>query len=215
MRYLSCLFVSLLLAIPAQAEIVQLAGHLSAANQNGSDPSRVTDPNGVVDTNATGLILGLLDTSNFTFDFELRVNGIQRTSLFDFGPNSTPIHLHLANGDPGNFGPIIVDLTLGATAADFTDTANGFVLNRMVSVLEADQGNVTTHPGDGQIVGALQSGNTFVLVHTDNPNINGFPFGEIRGNLNAVPEPTGFGLLGLLGLAAFRRIRRGQPSTID
>ena len=168
------------------------------------------DPDGVVSTTAVGTIFGLLDTAANTFDFSLSVDGIDRSDLMNFGPNATPIHLHLAGGDsPGNFGPIAVDLTLGAMDSDFTDTATGFELSRTVSVLLEDQGNVTLgmHPGDDLINSALQSGNAFVLVHTDNPAINGFPFGEIRGNLAvAVPEPSSMALIGLgsLGLL-FRR----------
>ena len=204
--------LAVLLIIPAgalEAQLVQLQGSLSAANQNGSDPAFITDPNGVVPSSAVGTIFGVLDTNASTFDFDLNVDGIFRTNLMNFGPNATPIHLHLpANGTPGGFGPVVVDLTLGATIADFVDTANGFQLSRSVSVLQQDQGNVTTHPGDSVINGALQSDDAFVLVHTDNSAINGFPFGEIRGNLTAVPEPSAFVILGIGSLLFVGRRRR-------
>ncbi len=204
--------LAVLLIIPAgalEAQLVQLQGSFSAANQNGSDPAFVADPNGVVPTNAIGTIFGILDTSAFTFDFDLTVDGIFRNDLMNFGPNATPIHLHVP-GALGAFGPVAVDLTLGAVDADFTDTATGFELSRTVSVLLEDQGNVALgmHPGNDEIIGALQSGTAFALVHTTNPDINGFPFGEIRGNLSAVPEPSSFAILGIGSLFFVNRRRR-------
>ena len=206
-----CILVVLLM-VPAgalEAQLVQLEGSLSAANQDGSDPNFFTDPNGVVPTTAIGQIFGILDTNAFTFDFDLTVDGIFQSDLMNFGPNATPIHLHVP-GQFGAFGPVAVDLTLGATAADFTDTANGFELSRNVSVLLEDQGNVVLgqHPGNDEIIGALQSGSAFALVHTTNPDLNGFPFGEIRGNLSAVPEPSSLAVLGLGSLVFLNRRRR-------
>ena len=103
----------------AQAQLLDFQGTLSAANQNGSDPDFFTDADGVIPSSATGTIFGTLDTSAFTFDFNLAVDGITQSDLMNFGPNATPIHLHLP-AQRGAFGPIAVDLTLGATASDFT-----------------------------------------------------------------------------------------------
>lgn len=206
MKHLCLLFCLLIPAGAVNADFVQLAGSLSAANQDGSDPNFFTDPNGIVPTMATGEIFGTLDTDNFTFDFDLVVNGISRDDLRNFGPNMTPIHLHLPE-QLGAFGPIAVDLTLGAMDSDFTDTMNGFELSRTVSILLEDQGGVVIgmHPGNDLIVDGLQSGNAFALVHTTNPNITGFPFGEIRGNIGVVPEPSSALILGLGTLSLLRR----------
>lgn len=181
-----------------QADIVTLSGTLSAANQNGSNPERVEDPLGVVPTDAFGNVDIALDTDSFTLDVEIDVTGISVDELRSFGPNGTPIHLHLAGGgNPGNFGPIAVDLGLNAETDNFIPTDTGFKFSRkQVSILLEDQGGVQLgmHPGNDRIVDALQSGNAFVLVHTlkdifinDTGPVPGFPFGEIRGNVTRTP----------------------------
>ncbi len=206
--------VSLVLPLMAQSAVLHLNGDLAAANQNGSDPGVINDPDGIVSTDANGSIRILLDTDTHTLDFSLKVDGILQTDLRSFGPNATPIHLHLAGGgNPGNFGPIAVDLALGADSGDFTDTTTGFEFNRSgVSILLQDQGNVQLgmHPGNDLIVDSLLSGNTFVLVHTDNSNINGFPFGEIRGSINPVPLPAALPLMtmAIAGFSLFMRQTR-------
>ncbi len=210
-----------LLPLTAQSAIINLNGNLSAANQNGSDPALVTDPGGIVPTTAIGSIQIQLNTTNNTLDFQMNVDGILQSELRNFGPNATPIHLHQPGGGiKGNFGPISIDLSLGSTAGDFTETANGFTFERSgLSILLADQGSVALgmHPGDDQIVDLLTSGKMFVLVHSTKGIFtnkapgrpDGFPFGEIRGNISVVPLPAGLPLLGsgLFYLFAFSRKR--------
>jgi CHRD domain-containing protein len=206
-----------ILPLSAHSAIIDLYGKLGAANQNGSDPSLISDPNGVVPTNAYGFIKLQLDDENNTLNMQLFVNGIKQTDLKNFGPNSSPIHLHnAAPGSPGNFGPIAIDPTFTADATNYSDAffGNGFSFKRDgVSILLADQGGVTLgmHPGDDKIVDALLSGNMFVAVHTELPD--GFPFVEVRGNfkpVSAVPVPAALPLLasGLIGLFAIARKRR-------
>lgn len=207
---------AVMLPLTTQAAVIKLAGMLSAANQNGSDPALVTDPNGVVATFAKGGITLQLDDVAKTLDIQLKVAGIKLTDLKDFGPNASPIHLHnAAPGSPGNFGPIAIDPTYNASPSDFSSNPVGFTFKRNgVSILAADQKNVTApdmHPGDDKIIDALLSGNMFVAVHTNKPE--GFPFVEIRGNfkpVSAVPLPAALPLLGsgLIGLLAVAR-RRG------
>ncbi len=216
----SLIATALLLVVPMTASAqFELSGSLSAANQNGSDPSVISDPNGVVPTAAWGSIHIVVDPVSNTLDFSMDVDGILQSELRNFGPNATPIHLHLAGGgNAGNFGPISIDLSLGALSTDYTNTATGFTFARSgVSILLADQGGVALgmHPGDGLIVDALQSGDMFVLVHsTKNIFTNapagrpvGFPFGEIRGNVNLVPEPS-TATLAVLSLGLVGRLRR-------
>jgi len=216
--------VLLLLPTLVQAALIHLSATLGPANQNGSDPAQVVDPLGVVPTTASGTLSVLLDTTANTLDYQLSVEGILRSELRNFGPNATPIHLHLASGNPGNFGPIAVDLTQNLSASEFTDTAAGFTLARTgISILLADQGNVALgmHPGDALIVPSLLSGNAFVLVHTTKNIFTntppgrpaGFPFGEIRGNLIPLPATLPLFGLGLLGLRLSRKV--GQENTTD
>lgn len=191
---IATVLTAMILSFAVQANIINLSGSLSAANQNGSDPAQVTDPLGVVPTEASGSIQIHLDTDNNTLDFKLEVEGIARSQLRNFGPNETPIHLHLAEN--GNFGSIAIDLSLNTTEPDFIDTDQGFRLERKgVSILLEDQGGVLLgmHPGNEQIVEALQSGNIFVLVHSskdiftnESGSSPGFPFAEIRGNIMPV-----------------------------
>ncbi len=187
-----------LLPFSVLADKITLSGSLGAANQNGSDPALVTDPLGVVPTDAFGSIEVNLDIENNSLDFSLDVTGIFIEELRNFGPNATPIHLHLAGGGaPGNFGPISIDLSLNAAQSDFVATETGFQFSRSdVSILLEDQGNIQLgmHPGNDQIVDALQSGNMFVLVHStkdifinNTGPVPGFPFGEIRANISRVP----------------------------
>ncbi|VAW52723.1 hypothetical protein MNBD_GAMMA05-522 [hydrothermal vent metagenome] len=209
----------------AQSDVIDLIGTLSAANQNGSDPSVVTDPLGIVPTDANGIITMQLNDETNTLDIQLGVIGITLDDLLDFGPNGSPIHLHNAGGgNPGNFGPIAIDPTFTATSANYIGNNDGFAFSRDgVSILLGAQGNVqgpNMHPGDDKIVDALLSGNMFVAIHTNKPIFTntpdgrpaGFPFVEIRGNFSpaVVPVPAALPLLGsgLIALLAVARRRK-------
>ena len=82
MKHLWILLLTVFLLVPAEtieAQTVVLQGSLSAANQDGSDPNLFTDANGIVPSTATGQILGILDTTAFTFDFNLSIDGITQS----------------------------------------------------------------------------------------------------------------------------------------
>jgi hypothetical protein len=84
---------------------------------------------------------------------------------------------HLHSGPPGVSGPVILSLPVGSPI--LTD----------LTLLEANEP-------------ALLAGNTYVNVHT-----NLYPGGEIRGQVNPVPEPATCALIAG-GLAAFGALGR-------
>ena len=227
-RYSLPVSIIALLASQTLAIQVPLEAVLSAPNQNGTNPTFVTDAGGVVPSNATGTFSAILDTdTNLLNDVSLTVTGMSTSELRNFGPNSTPFHLHLPNsGSEGDFGFNVVDLVFGSDPADLVDTVDGFSFTRdSVSVLAADQGNFQAagvHPGDDVIVDRLLNGFPFVVVHSTKdiftndgavlPNGTnapvGFPFAELRGEVRAVPEPSSLGVwmaFGAAGLLSYRR----------
>lgn len=213
-----------------EAQIIPLEAVLSAPNQNGTNPAFVTDPLGVVPSTASGTFTANLDVAgNQLTNIQIDVFGLSTADLQNFGPNSTPFHLHLPNsGNEGDFGFNVVDLVFGSAPADLVDTALGFSFTRSsVSILEADQGAFAAagvHPGDGVIVDRLLNSFPFLAIHTTsdiftasggtlpngNPAPDGFPFVELRGEVRtaAVPEPSTGILAGLMfSLAALTRRR--------
>ncbi len=223
-------FIVLALLVTQAAAIqVPLEATLTAPNQNGTNPVFRTDAGGVVPTTSTGFFSAILDTElNQLTDVSLSVVGMSTSDLRNFGPNSTPFHLHLPNsGNEGDFGFNVVDLVFGSEPMDLVDTADGFSFSRdSVSILAADQGAFQAagvHPGDDVIVDRLLSGFPFVIVHSTKdvftndgavlPNGMaapvGFPFAELRGEVRAVPEPTSLGVwAALIGCVASLKYRR-------
>lgn len=203
-----------------QAALIPLSAQLRAPNQNGSNPDIFTTQDRVP-SDASGTFSAILDTENKELtNIVLNVEGMVEGDLKNFGPNSTPFHLHIPNNGPGTFGFNVVDLVFGADASAFTFTSTGFSFVRdSVSVLEEDQGNffgLGIHPGNDVIIDRLLE-ESFVLVHS-NKNIftntihppqfpDGFPFGELRGEIKAVPLPAAIWLFGsaLIGLSVFRK----------
>jgi hypothetical protein len=205
--------------------LFSLSAQLSAPNQDGSDPDVITDPQGLVPSDSVGTFSALLDTEAMALtDVILVVDGMTESDLRPFGPNSTPFHIHLPNSGTGTFGFNVIDLVFGTTSDAFTFNATGFTFERdLLSILEADQGAIDglgLHPGDDVIVERLLSGDAFVLVHSTKDiftNVNhppqfsdGFPFAELRGEINnTVPLPPALMLMlaGIVGLS-FSLIRR-------
>jgi len=99
---------------------------------------------------------------------------------------------HIHNGAFGTNGPVVIDIrSLIMTSPDLRA---GSIMNAMVNVTPA-QATV------------LLSGNGYFNIHT---SVN--PGGEIRGQINVVPEPSTYllmatGLGGVLVVARRRRVR--------
>ncbi len=99
---------------------------------------------------------------------------------------------HIHNGAVGISGPVIIDIrNLITTTAD---GSGGSIMNAVLNI-DMAQANV------------LLSGNGYFNLHTTQ-----FPAGEIRGQINVVPEPSTYLLMatGLGGLVLVARRRHAR-----
>jgi MYXO-CTERM domain-containing protein len=135
----------------------------------------------------------LYDDSDMTFDLDLMVFGITLAELHGAGPNSSPVHIHLA--PPGANGGIVIDLGFFDS---FEVSGQGIRLQITNALFGGTMGGVTSNPAANQA--ALFAGNLYVNIHT--MNFNG---GEIRGQIPAIPAPGALALLGAGVITARRR----------
>jgi len=152
-----------------------------------------------VATAAIGVSILNVDSNTGLFDLELFVSGITQAQLAGVGPNNTPVHIH--NAPPGVNGPIVVDLGFLGTIDDIGTL--GFKLAVEGAQFGGTQGGLNSDTATN--IANLLAGNMYVNVHTTTAG-----GGEIRGQINAIPEPTsiGLGLIGVCGLAAACRRRK-------
>ncbi|HYW51840.1 MAG TPA: CHRD domain-containing protein [Gemmatimonadaceae bacterium] len=104
---------------------------------------------------------------------------------------------HIHNGPVGVSGPVIIDIRDFITTAP--DLRSGSIMNAVINVTP-EQANI------------LLAGNGYFNIHTTQ-----FPAGEIRGQINVVPEPSTYLLMatGLGGLVVFARRRRVTPQPVS
>jgi hypothetical protein len=202
-----------------------LFAELRAPNQNGSNPDVFTNLERVP-SDASRVFRATLDTGDMLLrNITLTINSMEESNLRGFGPNNTPFHIHLPNNGPGTFGFNVIDLSFGTDSSAFTFSGDGFSLFRdSVSILEEDQGaffGLGIHPGNDVIVDRLLE-KSFILVHSNKdiftntvhpPQFpDGFPFGELRGEINVVPVPATVWLFGS-GLAMLFSMKKdGLPN---
>ena len=129
------------------------------------------------------------DTGRFSLD--LQVDGIAPNSLDNaHGPNQTAIHLHFGFAETA--GPIILDVhhfarqyeseTNGVTA-----TEGGFSMHAEGHITRVQGGFTAAFPFP-EILSFLRGRQAYIAVHTITSEV--FRSGEIRGNLEAVPEES-------------------------
>jgi hypothetical protein len=184
---------ALMLLVPAAYAIpVTFVGNLTGANEVPPVPS-----------SATGLATVVLDAAAQTLQINATFSGL--TS------NTNAAHIHCCAPLGTNAGvattvPAFPGFPLGVTSGSFTsavfDLTQPTIYNPAFVTL---QGGLTQ--AEAALIAGILNGTTYLNIHTVN-----FPGGEIRGQLQAVPEPTTLLLLGTtmagLGLAGWKRRRQ-------
>lgn len=135
------------------------------------------------------------DTTDDTFDISLYVVGIPLGNLLGVGPNTSPVHIHLAPA--GSNGPIVIDLGF---LGSFVQSGLGIELTLTDVAAGGTFGAVNSSPAVVQQ--AFRDGDLYVNIHTSRN-----PSGEIRGQIPPVPTPASAALIGAAGLLAVGRRR--------
>src|SRR6266849_6316840 len=189
---------ALMLPVPADALPITFVGNLAGANE----VPPVASP-------GTGLATVVLDPTAQTMQINATFSGL--TS------NDTAAHIHCCAPLGTNAGvattvPAVPGFPLGVTSGTYSsvvfDLTQPTIYNPAFVTLEGG----TISLAEAALIAGTQNGQTYLNIHT---MIN--PGGEIRGQLEPVPEPTTLLLLGTtmggLGLAArWRQGRRKQQA---
>jgi hypothetical protein len=178
--------MSFLAALSAHASLITATAFLDYAQEVG--------PSNPVPSSATGTATVVFDDSTGLLDLTANIEGIFLSDItFPSGPLAFdgigPFHIH--NAPAGANGGVVVPFDdLGF----FTETAEG--LSIQANGVAFDVG----------LIPELLAGNLYLNLHTLD-----YPSGEIRGQLDAVPEATSIWIFGGLALSCglMGRLRRG------
>jgi len=159
--------------------------------------------------NAVVTINGNMMTVSATF------SGLVPTTSTGAPSGTTAAHIHCCTPPTANAGvatttPSFPGFPLGVTSGTFTNT---FDLT-LASTYNANFINANGGTVEGArlaFLNGLQNGQTYFNIHS-----NAFPGGEIRGQLQPVPEPTTLILLGtgLAGAALRSRRKKRKGATV-
>jgi len=184
------------LSVPVNAATIVLATTLSGA----SEVPPVGSP-------GTGNAVVTVDTVGNTMIVSANFSGLLSTTAAGAPSGTTASHIHCCTLPGANAGvttavPSFPGFPLGVTSGTFLNTFDLTVASTYNPAFITAQGGLA----NARVVflNGLQGGLTYFNIHT-----NAFPGGEIRGQLQTVPEPATMILLGT-GLAAVvgRKLRR-------
>jgi CHRD domain/PEP-CTERM motif len=154
----------------------------------------------------TGFAIVTIDTAANTMDVNVTFSGL--TS------GTTASHIHCCTPTPGTgtagvatITPTFTGFPTGVTSGSYNNTFDLTLASSYNPAFVTATGSVSN--AEAALLAGLDAGDTYLNIHTTN-----FPGGEIRGFLQAVPEPSTWAMM-ILGFAGigFMGYRR-RKSTV-